>query len=87
MGRLDDLERFQAPDRRAWREWLERNHDSSPGVWLVYYKKGSGKPGVIYSPRGQKMCEKLGIGDGHVTLTDEAGLVVAVAVLLKNNQQ
>ena len=25
----------------------------------------------------------LGIGEGHVTLTDEAGLVVAVAVLMK----
>jgi hypothetical protein len=25
----------------------------------------------------------LGIGDGHVTLTDEAGLVVAVAVLMR----
>ena len=30
------------------------------------------------------MREKLGIGDGHVTLTDEAGLVVAVAVLMKS---
>ena len=28
------------------------------------------------------MRRKLGIGEGHVTLTDEAGLVVAVAVLL-----
>jgi hypothetical protein len=25
----------------------------------------------------------LGIGEGHVTLTDEAGLVVAVAVLMR----
>jgi holo-[acyl-carrier protein] synthase len=29
------------------------------------------------------MCEKLGIGEGHVTLTDEAGLIVAVAVLMR----
>jgi hypothetical protein len=29
------------------------------------------------------MCEQLGIGEGHVTLTDEAGLVVAVAVLMR----
>ena len=40
-----------------------------------------GKPEVAYSPRGEKMRRKLGIGDGHVTLTDEAGLIVAVAVL------
>ena len=25
----------------------------------------------------------MGVGEGHVTLTDEAGLVVAVAVLMK----
>jgi hypothetical protein len=29
------------------------------------------------------MCERLGVGDGHVTLTDEAGLVLAMAVLMK----
>jgi len=41
-----------------------------------------GKPEVVYSPRGELVRRKLGIGEGHVTLTDEAGLVVAVAVLL-----
>jgi holo-[acyl-carrier protein] synthase len=40
-----------------------------------------GKPEIIWSERGRQMCEKLGIGTGHVTLTDEAGLIVAVAVL------
>jgi hypothetical protein len=29
------------------------------------------------------MCERLGIGDGHLSVTDEAGLVVAVAVLMR----
>jgi hypothetical protein len=42
-----------------------------------------GRPEVVYSERGEKMRRKLGIGDGHVTLTDEAGLIVAVAVLEK----
>lgn len=40
-----------------------------------------GRPDVIYSARGQGMCRQLGIGAGHVSLTDEAGLVIAVAVL------
>ncbi len=43
-----------------------------------------GQPQIIYSPRGDAMREKLGIGDGHLTLTDEAGLVIAVAVLMKS---
>jgi holo-[acyl-carrier protein] synthase len=42
-----------------------------------------GRPEVVYSERGEKMRQRLGIGDGHVTLTDEAGLIVAVAVLEK----
>jgi holo-[acyl-carrier protein] synthase len=42
-----------------------------------------GKPEVVYSARGERMRRQLGIGDGHVTLTDEAGLIVAVAVLMR----
>jgi holo-[acyl-carrier protein] synthase len=41
-----------------------------------------GKPEVVYSPRGDKLRRRLGVGAGHVTLTDEAGLIVAVAVLM-----
>jgi len=40
-----------------------------------------GKPEVIFSPRGQAKCAELGISGGHLSLTDEAGLVVAFAVL------
>lgn len=42
------FEKFYAKDRRTWREWLEENHATAPGVWLVYYKKKSGKPRVDY---------------------------------------
>jgi uncharacterized protein YdeI (YjbR/CyaY-like superfamily) len=48
MGKLDDLGHVTARDRAAWREWLAENHATSPGVWLVYYKKGSGKASVGY---------------------------------------
>jgi holo-[acyl-carrier protein] synthase len=40
-----------------------------------------GKPEIIFSPRGQAKCDELGISGGYLTLTDEAGLVVAFAVL------
>jgi holo-[acyl-carrier protein] synthase len=43
-----------------------------------------GQPQIIYSERGRAMCHRLGIGDGHVSVTDEAGLVVAMAVLMKS---
>lgn len=31
-------------DIRAWRTWLEENHSSGAGVWLVLAKKGTLKP-------------------------------------------
>lgn len=39
---------YYAPDRTTWRAWLEAHHASQPGVWLIYYKKESGKPRVSY---------------------------------------
>ena len=56
------------------------------GVWIRdvgVVQNSWGKPEVVYSQRGAKVRDGLGIGDGHVTLTDEAGLVVAVAVLMR----
>jgi uncharacterized protein YdeI (YjbR/CyaY-like superfamily) len=34
--------------RKAWRDWLEKHHASSSGVWLVYAKKHSGFPSLTY---------------------------------------
>lgn len=42
------IDTFYAKDRREWRAWLEQNHATSPGIWLIYYKKESGKPRVAY---------------------------------------
>lgn len=41
-----------------------------------------GRPLVIWSPRGRRVCEDLGIGGGHLSLTDDAGLVLAFAVVM-----
>ena len=40
-----------------------------------------GRPLIIWSERGQRVCERLGIGKGHVSLTDDAGLILAFAVV------
>jgi holo-[acyl-carrier protein] synthase len=56
------------------------------GVWIRdvgVVQNEWGKPVVVFSERGERVRKGLGIGEGHVTLTDEAGLVVAVAVLMK----
>jgi len=56
------------------------------GVWIRdvgIVQNAWGRPEVVFSERGEQVRQQLGIGEGHVTLTDEAGLVVAVAVLMK----
>lgn len=42
-----------------------------------------GQPQVIYSARGRAVCERLGVGEGFLSLSDEGGLILAVAVLLR----
>ncbi len=34
--------------REEWRQWLEANHQRDSGVWMVFYKKSTGKPRVDY---------------------------------------
>ena len=54
------------------------------GVWLRdvgITNNERGRPLIIWSERGQKVCDQLGIGKGHVSLTDDAGLVLAFAVV------
>lgn len=45
---LAEAELLYCPTREAWRAWLAENYATSKGVWLVYYKKGSGQPRVAY---------------------------------------
>ncbi len=34
--------------RDEWREWLTQHHHEYKEIWLVYYKKTSGKTGISY---------------------------------------
>ena len=38
-----------AASRKEWRTWLEKNHATADEIWLVYYKKHTGKPSVEYT--------------------------------------
>ena len=54
------------------------------GMWLRdsgVMPNRLGRPEIIFSERGQRKCTDLGVAGGHLTLSDEAGLVVAIAVL------
>jgi len=35
-------------NRKDWRKWLVKNHKKQKEVWLIYYRKSSGKPRISY---------------------------------------
>ena len=64
------LETIYAVDRNTWRGWLEENHGTALGIYLIYYKVKSGKPSVRYS---EAVKEALCFGwiDSKVKSLDE----------------
>lgn len=46
--RLDGLARVQVSSRSEWRQWLAGNHARQTSIWLVTYKKSSGKATLSY---------------------------------------
>ena len=51
---MPDLKRVQPKSRAAWRAWLDKNHASSTGVWLVFAKKHTGLPTLSYDDAVQE---------------------------------
>ena len=70
MGALDRAELVQPATRREWREWLEANHGTSPGAWLVTGRAGSDLPRLGYE---ESVEEALCFGwiDGQAGTIDE----------------
>ncbi|MBI5490500.1 MAG: YdeI/OmpD-associated family protein [Deltaproteobacteria bacterium] len=61
---------YLARDRAAWRAWLEKHHETAGEIWLVYYKRHTGKASVTY---GEALDEALCFGwiDGIVKRVDD----------------
>lgn len=56
------------------------------GMWIRdtgYLPDKAGRPDIIWSDAGRATCTRLGAGAGHLTLSDDHGLIVAVAVLMR----
>ena len=70
MGALDDGERVEATDAATWRAWLEQNHRTSKGAWLVRPRPGSDLTLVGYEDAiRHALC--FGWIDGPVRSFDE----------------
>lgn len=44
-----DMKTLYVADRKKWRAWLRQHYQTEKEIWLVYYKKGSGKPRIEYN--------------------------------------
>ena len=44
-----EIEIFCPPSQQDWRQWLQENYTVRQSVWLVQYKKNSGKPSISWS--------------------------------------
>jgi uncharacterized protein YdeI (YjbR/CyaY-like superfamily) len=54
----------------AWEQWLERNHDASPGLWIRFAKKHTGIASVTYAEAlDVALC--FGWIDGQVKRMDD----------------
>jgi uncharacterized protein YdeI (YjbR/CyaY-like superfamily) len=62
-------EKLVVKSRAGWRSWLKKNHKQKE-IWLVYYKKSSGKSGVTYD---ESVEEALCFGwiDGQAKTIDD----------------
>lgn len=66
---MRDAPEVQVEDRAAWRAWLEANHATASGVWLVSWRKGHG-PRVEYEEAVEEaLC--FGWIDGQAGSVDE----------------
>jgi uncharacterized protein YdeI (YjbR/CyaY-like superfamily) len=46
---LDEVKLLYVTNQREWRDWLKKHYKSDKEVWLVYYKKHTGKPRILYN--------------------------------------
>jgi uncharacterized protein YdeI (YjbR/CyaY-like superfamily) len=45
---MKDLDNIHFKNSLQFRQWLEDNHDKSPGIWMIFYKKHTKKENILY---------------------------------------
>lgn len=44
-----DIKSFCPESQAEWRQWLAENHRKEQSVWLIFYKKATGRPTITWS--------------------------------------
>ncbi|MFH1006863.1 MAG: hypothetical protein V1800_05080 [Candidatus Latescibacterota bacterium] len=42
------MKRLYFKTSAEWREWLQSNHDKATSIWLVFFKKDTGRSSIDY---------------------------------------
>lgn len=71
---MKELKQIFFADRESFRNWLEKNHDKSPGIWMLFYKKHTNIETIKYK---EALEEALCFGwiDSIIKRIDDAGYV------------
>lgn len=71
-------------DRDHWRAWLAEHHATEVEIWVVHYKKRTGKPGLAYEDAVQEaLC--FGWIDGLLKRIDDEKHVIRYCPRRKNS--
>jgi uncharacterized protein YdeI (YjbR/CyaY-like superfamily) len=68
---VDVGETLTVRNRDEWRRWLAKHHGDKKEIWLVYFRKTSGRSGISYD---ESVEEALAYGwiDGQIKGIDDA---------------
>jgi uncharacterized protein YdeI (YjbR/CyaY-like superfamily) len=64
------LTEITARDEAEWDAWLDANHETASEVWVVYWKKATGKPSIQWAA-AVEIALKYGWIDGIIQRIDE----------------
>lgn len=71
---MEITETLYVTNRIDWRDWLQSNHQSKKEIWLIYFKKHTGKPRIPYDDAVEEaLC--FGWIDSIVKRVDDATFV------------
>lgn len=71
---MEITETLYVTNRVDWRDWLQSNHQSKKEIWLIYYKKHTGKPRIPYDDAVEEaLC--FGWIDSIIKRVDDATFV------------
>ena len=64
------MKTLHVTDRKKWRAWLRKHYKTEKEIWLIYAKKGTGKPRIEYNDAVEEaLC--FGWIDSTVRTIDE----------------